>query len=117
MPRALRLSSLLIALLVAPMVAAPPAGGVPSASKGEEVGFSTERLQRIHETVAQHIEMKDVSGAVTLVARRGRIVHFEAQGLADIESRKPMMKDSIFRLASMSKPITAVAVLMMVEEG
>ena len=115
--RALPLSPLLIALLVAPMVAAPPAGGVPSASKAEEVGFSTERLQRIHETVAQHIEMKDVSGAVTLVARRGRIVHFEAQGLADIESKKPMMKDSIFRLASMSKPITAVAVMMMVEEG
>jgi CubicO group peptidase (beta-lactamase class C family) len=115
--RALPLSPLLIALLVAPMVAAPPAGGVPSATKAEEVGFSTERLQRIHETVAQHIEMKDVSGAVTLVARRGRIVHFEAQGLADIESKKPMMKDSIFRLASMSKPITAVAVMMMVEEG
>ena len=58
-----------------------------------------------------------MSGAVTLVARRGRIVHFEAQGLMDIESKKPMMKDSIFRLASMSKPITAVAVMMMVEEG
>ena len=58
-----------------------------------------------------------MSGAVTLVARRGSIVQFEAQGLADIESKKPMMKDSIFRLASMSKPITAVAVMMMVEEG
>jgi CubicO group peptidase (beta-lactamase class C family) len=115
--RALRLSSLLIALLVVPMGAAPPAGGVPTATKAEEVGFSTERLQRIHETVARHIEMKDVSGAVTLVARRGRVVHFEAQGLADIDATKPMLKDSIFRLASMSKPITAVAVLMMVEEG
>ena len=115
--RALRLSSLLIVLLVVPMVAAPPAGGVPAATKAEEVGFSAERLQRIHETVARHIEMKDVAGAVTLVARRGRIVHFEAQGLADIDARKPMLKDSIFRLASMSKPITAVAVLMMVEEG
>ena len=54
---------------------------------------------------------------MTLVARRGKIVHFEAQGLADIDSKKPMMKDSIFRLASMSKPITAVAVMMMIEEG
>jgi CubicO group peptidase (beta-lactamase class C family) len=115
--RALRLSPLLISLLVVPMVAAPPAGGVPTASKAEEVGFSTERLQRIHDAVLRHIEAKDVSGAVTLVARRGRVVHFEAQGLADIESKKPMMKDSIFRLASMSKPITAVAVMMMVEEG
>ena len=115
--RALRLLLVLTALLVVPVVAAPPAGGVPTASKAEEVGFSTERLQRIHEVVARHIETKDVSGAVTLVARRGRVVHFEAQGLADIEAKKPMLKDSIFRLASMSKPIAAVAVLMMVEEG
>jgi CubicO group peptidase (beta-lactamase class C family) len=96
---------------------AAASSGVPMASKAEEVGFSTERLQRIHETVARHIEAKDVSGAVTLVARRGRIAHFEAQGLADIESKKPMLKDTVFRLASMSKPITAVAVMMMVEEG
>jgi CubicO group peptidase (beta-lactamase class C family) len=92
-------------------------GGVPTAPKAEDVGFSTERLARIHEAVTKHIEQKDVSGAVTLVARRGKIVHFEAQGLADIDGKKPMMKDSIFRLASMSKPITAVAVLMMMEEG
>jgi len=115
--RAVHLSSLLIALLAVPMVAAPPAGGVPTASKAEEVGFSTERLQRIHEVVGRHVDTHDVSGAVTLVARRGRVVHFEAQGLMDIESKKPMAKDSIFRLASMSKPITAVAVMMMVEEG
>jgi CubicO group peptidase (beta-lactamase class C family) len=93
------------------------AGGVPTAPKAEDVGFSTERLARIHEAVAKHIEQKDVSGAVTLVARRGKIVHFEAQGLADIDSKKPMAKDSVFRLASMSKPVTAVAVLMMMEEG
>ncbi len=91
--------------------------GVPSVSKAEDVGFSTERLARIHEAVARHIQQKDVSGAVTLVARRGRIVHFEAQGLADVASNTPMAKDSIFRLASMSKPITAVAVMMMMEEG
>jgi CubicO group peptidase (beta-lactamase class C family) len=115
--RVLRMSSVLIALLVVRGMAAPPAGGVPAASKAEDVGFSTERLQRIHEAVLRHIEDKDVSGAVTLVARRGRVVHFEAQGLMDIESKKPMLKDSIFRLASMSKPITAVAVLMMIEEG
>jgi CubicO group peptidase (beta-lactamase class C family) len=118
--RALRLSCvlfLLLAVAVARPGSAASSGGVPSASKAEEVGFSTERLQRIHEAVDRHIEAKDVSGAVTLVARRGRIVHFEAQGLMDIESKKPMLKDSIFRLASMSKPITAVAVMMLVEEG
>ena len=92
-------------------------GGVPTTSKPEDVGMSSERLQRIHEAVAKHIDAKDVSGAVALVARRGKIVFFEAQGLADIDGRKPMMKDSIFRLASMSKPITSVAVMMMLEEG
>jgi CubicO group peptidase (beta-lactamase class C family) len=111
----MRHALVLIALSVATVIAAPP--GVPTAPKPEDVGVSTARLQRIHETVARHIEAKDVSGAVTLVARRGRIVHFEAQGLADIDSKKPMAKDSIFRLASMSKPITSVAVMMMLEEG
>src|SRR5258706_142428 len=109
------LSVVSVALLGAVVIAAPP--GVPSTSKAEDVGMSTERLARIHDTVTRHIEAKDVSGAVTLVARRGKIVHFEAQGLADIDAKKPMMKDSIFRLASMSKPITAIAVMMMVEEG
>ena len=50
---------------------------------------------------------------MTLVARRGRLVHFEAHGLMDIESKRPMQKDAIFRIASMSKPITGVAVMMM----
>jgi len=111
----MRHALILIALSVGTALAAPP--GVPTAPKAEDVGVSTARLQRIHETVARHIDAKDVSGAVTLVARRGRIVHFEAQGLADIDSKKPMAKDSIFRLASMSKPITSVAVMMMLEEG
>jgi len=107
--------ALVVIALSATVFAASP--GVPTASKAEDAGVSTERLARIHDTVAKHIEAKDVSGAVTLVARRGKIVHFEAQGLADIDAKKPMLKDSIFRLASMSKPITSVAVMMMIEEG
>ena len=115
--RALRLFSVLTVLLAVTVTTVRTASSVPNVSKAEEVGFSTERLPRIHDAVARHIEAQDVSGAVTLVARRGRVVHFEAQGLADIASKKPMQKDSIFRLASMSKPITAVAVMLMVEEG
>lgn len=79
--------------------------------------MSSERLQRIHEAVQHHIDAHDVSGAVTLVARKGRIVHFEANGLMDMAAAKPMARDTIFRLASMSKPITGVAVMMLVEEG
>jgi len=89
----------------------------PIVAKPEEVGLSSERLARIHEAVQRHIDAKAISGAVTLVARNGRIAHLEAHGLIDIESKRPMPKDGIFRLASMSKPITAVAVMMMLEEG
>src|SRR5262245_6738192 len=92
------------------------AGSVPSA-KPEEVGLSTERLKRIGEAVQRNIAANNVAGAVTLVARRGRIAHFEAHGMQDIETKKPMPKNGIFRLASMSKPITGVAIMMLTEEG
>ena len=91
-------------------------GGL-SAGKAEDLGFSPERLARVREAVQRHVDAGQVSGAVTLVARRGKIAHFESYGVMDLESKKPMPKDGIFRLASMSKPITAVAVMMMVEEG
>jgi CubicO group peptidase (beta-lactamase class C family) len=93
------------------------AGSVPTAAKPEEVGMSTDRLGRIGEAFQKHVDAHDISGAVGLVARRGKIAYFEAQGLMDIESKKPMRKDSIFRLASMSKPVTGVAVLLLLEEG
>lgn len=86
-------------------------------SRPEEVGMSSERLQRIHAMIQRRIDAKDISGAVTLVARRGRVAHFEAQGLMDIEANKPMGKDAIFRIASMSKPVTGIAIMMLVEEG
>ena len=92
------------------------AASLPTA-KPEEVGMSSERLARIHEMVMRHIEAHDISGAVTMVARRGKLVHYEAHGLMDIEANKPMAKDAIFRLASSSKPVTAAAILMMMEEG
>ena len=93
------------------------AAGVVPTGKPEDVGFSSERLGRIKEAVQRHIDSGNVPGAVTLVARRGKVVHFEAHGLNDVEARKPMPKDAIFRLASMSKPIAATAVMLMIEEG
>ena len=101
-----------LALLTGPLAAASI-----QVAKPEEVGFSSERLARITETVKRHIDVHDIAGAVTLVARRGRIVQFEAYGLADLDTRKPMSKDSLFWIASMSKPITGVAILMLLEEG
>ena len=89
---------------------------VPS-GRPEEVGLSTERLQRVNEVVQRYIAAKEISGAVTVVTRRGRVAHFETHGLMDVESKTPMRKDGIFRMASMTKPVTGVAVLMLVEEG
>ena len=92
------------------------AGSLMSA-KPEDVGLSAERLARIHDAVQRHIDAGLLSGAVTLVARDGKIAHLEAHGLMDLESKRAMQKDAVFRLASMSKPVTAVAVMMLVEEG
>ena len=86
-------------------------------AKPEDVGMSSERLQRINQFVQRYIDAKEITGAVTVVARRGKVVHFEAQGLMDVEAKTPMRKDAIFRMASMSKPVTGVAILMLVEEG
>jgi len=99
------------------MAAWPLAAASLPAAKPEEAGMSTERLKRIHESIQRHVDAGEICGAVTVVARRGRVVHFEAHGLMDLESKKPMEKDTIFRLASMTKPITGVAVLVLVEEG
>ncbi len=92
------------------------AASVPTGT-AEQTGLAPDRLQRIHEVMQRYIDAGQISGAVTLVARRGRVAHLEAHGLIDLESRKPMAKDAIFRLASTSKPVTAAAVMMLVEEG
>ena len=105
-----------IALVCAlPMLA--PAANLPVAGKAEELGFSSDRLRRIHETMQQHMAAHDIAGAVTLVMRKGRLAHFEAHGMADVEAKKPMPKDALFRIWSMSKPVTGVAILMLMEEG
>src|SRR6266852_5633666 len=105
------------AAVVSFLLAMPLAAASIQLAKPEEVGLSAERLGRIHETIQRHIDTHDISGAVTLVARKGRVAHFEAQGLMDLESKQPMTKDALFWIASMSKPITGVAILMLVEEG
>jgi CubicO group peptidase (beta-lactamase class C family) len=86
-------------------------------AKPEEVGLSSDRLARIHAVIERHIEARDFSGAVTLVARKGRVAHLEAQGRSDLKSDTPMSAAAIFRIASMTKPIVATAVLMLMEEG
>jgi len=106
-----------LAALWCALLALPVMGGSVPTGKPEETGMSGERLRRVHEAIQRHMDAGSIAGAVTLVSRRGKIAHFEAHGLMDLESKKPMATDTIFRLASMSKPVTGVAVMMLVEEG
>ncbi|MGH9494962.1 MAG: serine hydrolase domain-containing protein, partial [Candidatus Sulfotelmatobacter sp.] len=85
--------------------------------KPESVGLSSERLDRIATAVQRGIDDKRIAGAVTLVIRRGHVAWFKAQGMSDREAAKPMPTDAMFRICSMSKPITSVAVMMLYEEG
>ena len=82
-----------------------------------EVGLSVERLEHISSAAQGFIDEGQLAGAVTVVARRGKVAHFEAYGMMDIEADKPMQKDTIFRIYSMTKPIAAVGVMMLCEEG
>lgn len=83
----------------------------------ESVGLSSARLTRIEALMQRHIEARDFSGAVTLVARDNKVAWLQAQGVMDIDSGRPMQTDAVFRIMSMTKPIVAFSVLMMVEEG
>lgn len=92
------------------------AADLPSASP-ESVGMSSERLDRLDDVTHGWVDDGRIAGVVTLVARRGKVVHVDAYGMADIEHDEPMTDDKYFRLFSMTKPITSVALLMLYEEG
>ena len=83
----------------------------------EKVGMSTERLARITPKMKCFIDKDLAPGILTAIVRHGKIVHFETQGFADKEIKYPLKPDTIFRLYSMTKPITAVATMMLYEEG
>src|SRR5215212_4364948 len=83
----------------------------------ESVGFSSARLGRINTVMQRYVDERKLAGMVTLVARRGQVVHFETCGMADITTSAPMRHDTLFRIYSMTKPITSAAVLMLFEEG
>lgn len=83
----------------------------------EEVGFSSDRLVRISDLMQRYVDEGKLAGAVTMLAREGDVFHFEPFGLTDIAKGSAVEKDSIFRIYSMTKPITSVAVMMLYEEG
>ena len=105
-------TSWLALTLLAPALAAE----LPKAT-GDAEGMSSERLARITATLRADVESKKIPGAVLLVARHGKVVQYEAVGKIDPAGSTPMSRDGIFRIYSMSKPITSVAAMMLVEEG
>jgi CubicO group peptidase (beta-lactamase class C family) len=106
-------TTLLIVLLTA---ATTVAQGLPAVSPAD-VGLSAERLDRLEAVVQRYVDEDDIAGAVTLIARQGGQAHVRAYGLADRDDETPMQTDTIFRIASMTKPVTSIAVMMLYEEG
>jgi CubicO group peptidase (beta-lactamase class C family) len=104
----------LAAVLVQPALSATH--DLPSAS-AESEGMSTERLAQLRSGMKELVDQGRLAGAVTMVSRHGKVVEFDASGKRDIAANAPMQKDSIFRIYSMSKPITGVAMMILFEDG
>jgi CubicO group peptidase (beta-lactamase class C family) len=86
-------------------------------NKPEALGFSSERLERLHAVMQQQVDQKQLAGIVTILARHGKVVEERTYGKKDIASGAPMTKDTIFRIFSMTKPVTGVAMMILYEEG
>jgi CubicO group peptidase (beta-lactamase class C family) len=107
-------SVLACGLCVAVLTSAP----IPAQrGEGPDGALSGDRLARIGQMIDRRIAAGELPGAVTLVAQNGRLVHFETRGVIDIDSKKPLPKDAIFSLTSLTKPVTTAAILMLIEEG
>lgn len=109
-------SGILLALLLAWTAGTARAAELPQA-RPEEVGIARAQLERGKAIVQAMVDKKETAGVVTLVARHGKVVQLDAQGLMDIEAGKPMQPDTIFRIYSMTKPITTIAAILLWEEG
>lgn len=104
--------TLLLVILGTPAIAKE----IPTAAP-ESVGMSTERLKRIAPAMQKYIDQGLTPGVTTAVLRKGKLVHFKVQGDMDVDANTAMRDDAIFRIASMTKPIASVALMMLWEEG
>ena len=86
-------------------------------SNGKAAGVDQDVLQQIPQRMKSFIDQQTVAGAVTLVSHGSDIVEFDATGMADIEASHPMRKDTIFQIMSMTKPVTAIGIMMLAEQG
>lgn len=108
---------MILRILPALLLSALALFSAPPAPDPAKAGMDAATLQRIAPRMKELAARQVMSGAVTLVLRKGALAHFEASGLQDIEANKPMQKDAIFQIMSMTKPFTGVAIMMLVEEG
>jgi CubicO group peptidase (beta-lactamase class C family) len=106
-----------IGLLLLFAIAVPQPAKDFELTNPEKVGLSSERLAKIRPVMQKYIDDSKLSALMTLVSRHGKLVHFETCGMADIEAEKPLSENSIFRIYSMTKPITSTAIMMLYEEG
>src|SRR4029453_1096842 len=102
---------LALVVLALPIISAPLAS-VPTV-KPEEVGLSSERLGLIDRMIERPIAAGEIAGAVTIVARNGKVAPLSSKGVVDLESKQPMRAATMFRITSMTKPVTGVAVMML----
>src|ERR1700748_23425 len=95
-------------------IALPAAAqGIPKAQSAEEVGFLSTRLKRLSDRINEGVQKGELPGAVVLIARNRQIAMFDAFGFRDREAKAPMTTDTIFRIASMTKPIVSVGAMML----
>ncbi len=111
-PSIVQLRALTVLLFAASVLRAGPPNDKPSSGDSEAAA-----LAKIAPRMQHFVDDKQIAGSVTLVMRRGKIVHFEAAGWADIAAKRPMTRDNLFAIASMTKPITATAMLILQDEG
>ena len=111
------LRRLSIVLLGALLAAIAFCDSLPVAKRPEDLGISSSRLDRVHKQMQADVESKRIPGAVLLIARSGKIARLEVAGFQDRKSEAPMKSGSIFRIASMTKPVTSVAAMILAEEG
>ncbi len=95
----------------------PPSHAATSCRDARAQGFSPEKLERIPALLKEAVEKKQIAGGVALIAQHGKVIHVSAAGFQDIENKTQMTDGAIFRIASMSKPTTSVAVMQLVEDG
>ncbi|MGC1241748.1 MAG: serine hydrolase domain-containing protein [Chryseosolibacter sp.] len=113
----LRAFSLLLLLVTAQVLHAQSVNNFSNVSKPEDAGFAEDRLRQIDDLLEEHVKNQSIPGAVALIVRNGKIAYYKSFGYSDVEKKSALKRDDIFRIASQSKAITSLAVMMLWEEG